>query len=49
MPERLKHFTIRNMPESLHRALKVRAAQEGKSLQDLIIEILQAGVKKSKN
>ncbi len=32
------------IPSDLHRALKVRAAQEGISLKDLIIRLLSAGV-----
>ena len=34
-------FLIREFPESLHRKLKVKAAEEGKPLYVLIIEILQ--------
>lgn len=33
---------IRNVPEDLHRALKARAALEGRSLSDLILEELRA-------
>ena len=32
---------IRNVPEPLHRTLKVRAALHGKSLSDLILDELQ--------
>lgn len=32
------------IPDDLHRALKVKAAQEGKTLKALIIELLQAAV-----
>lgn len=28
------------IPDDVHRALKVRAAQEGKTLKDLVIELL---------
>lgn len=31
---------IRNVPEDVHRALKARAALEGRSLSDLILEEL---------
>lgn len=33
---------IRNVPEDLHRTLKARAALEGRSLSDLILEELRA-------
>jgi len=36
-----KMIQIRNVPERLHRALKVRAAQAGKSLSDMILDELQ--------
>jgi len=32
------------IPEELHRALKIQAAQEGVTLKDLIIRILSAAV-----
>lgn len=35
------HYDI---PDDLHRALKVRAAQEGKTLKALLIEILVSAV-----
>lgn len=31
---------VRNVPDSVHRALKARAALEGKSLSDLILDEL---------
>jgi len=31
---------IRNVPESVHRTLRVRAAAEGKSLQEYVLEEL---------
>ena len=37
-----KMIQIRNVPEDLHRALKARAALEGRSLSDLILEELRA-------
>ncbi len=33
---------IRNVPTRLHRALKVRAAMEGKSMSELLLEQLEA-------
>jgi len=32
------HIQIRNVPEGVHRTLKVRAAQRGVSLSDLLLE-----------
>lgn len=37
-----------DIPEDLHRALKVRAAQEGVTLKELIIRLLREGLRKSK-
>ena len=36
-----KAFLIRNMPDFLHQALKVQAAKDRISLQDLCVEILE--------
>jgi antitoxin FitA len=36
-----KMIQIRNVPEEMHRTLKARAAKEGKSLSDYILEELQ--------
>jgi hypothetical protein len=33
----MKMIQIRNVPDDLHRALKVRAAQEGSTLSDYIL------------
>ena len=33
----MKMIQVRNVPEDLHRALKVRAAQEGRTLSDYIL------------
>lgn len=38
---RMKTIQIRNVPDELHRALKVRAAQEGISLSDLALAELR--------
>jgi plasmid stability protein len=34
------NLIVRNLPDDVHRALKVRAAQIGSTLQDLIKDIL---------
>lgn len=41
-------LSIRNFPAGLIRVLKSEAALEGKSLQDYLIELLQAATKKEK-
>jgi len=38
-------FTVRNVPEEVHRALKVRAAQHGRSAEAEIRAILETAVK----
>lgn len=35
-----KSIIIRNVPESLRRELKVRAAKDGKTMQGLILELI---------
>jgi plasmid stability protein len=37
--------TIRNLPEATHRALKVRAAQNGRSTEAEIREIIESAVR----
>ena len=37
--------TVRNLPEATHRALKLRAAQHGRSTEAEIREILEAAVR----
>lgn len=37
--------TVRNLPEEIHRALKVRAAQHGRSTEAEIREILEEAVR----
>lgn len=39
---------LRNIPENLHRAAKVLAAQEGITLTALIIKLLEEATKKAK-
>ena len=36
----MKMIQIRNVPDELHRSLKVRAAREGRTLSDLILSDL---------
>jgi plasmid stability protein len=38
-------LTVRNLPEDVHRALRVRAAQHGRSTEAEVREILAAAVK----
>ena len=38
-------LTIRNIPEDVHRALRIRAAQHGRSTEAEVREILTAAVK----
>lgn len=38
-------FTVRNLPDEVHRALKVRAAQNGRSTEAEIRAILEEAVK----
>jgi hypothetical protein len=40
-PEKIKRLTI-DLPESLHKKLKLRAIEEDKAMVDLIRELLQA-------
>lgn len=40
MTEKTITLIIRGVPESARKALKIKAAQEGKSMQALIVEIL---------
>ncbi len=38
-------ITVRNIPDETHRALRVRAAQNGRSTEAEVREILEAAVK----
>ncbi|USX23007.1 plasmid stabilization protein [Oxalobacteraceae bacterium OTU3REALA1] len=38
-------LTVRNLPDDVHRALRVRAAQHGRSTEAEVREILSAAVK----
>jgi len=37
-------LTVRNLPEEVHRALRVRAAQRGQSMEAAVREILEAAI-----
>lgn len=37
----MKTLQIRNVPEDVHRRLKIRAAQSGRSMSELVLEELQ--------
>lgn len=37
-------LTVRNLPEEVHRALRVRAAQHGQSVEAEVREILEAAI-----
>ncbi len=37
-------LTVRNLPEGVHRALRVRAAQHGQSMEAEVREILEAAI-----
>jgi len=41
----MRAVTIRNVPEEVHRAIRVRAAQNGRTLQAEMREILTTAVK----
>jgi len=41
-------ITVRNLPDETHRALRVRAAQNGRSTEAEIREILEATVRPNK-
>ena len=37
-------LTVRNLPEEVHRALRVRAAQHGRSMEAEVREILESAI-----
>ena len=43
--EAMAMLTVRNLPDDVHRALKVRAAQHGRSTEAEVREILESAVK----
>ena len=40
MAQKQSAIIIRNVPESIRRGLKAKAAQEGKSMQGVILELI---------
>ncbi len=40
----MKALNLRNVPEALHTALKIRASQTHKTLQGLAVEILEEAI-----
>jgi plasmid stability protein len=44
--KKLTAIIIRNVPESIHRDLKAKAALEGKSMQGLVLELIMRYVSK---
>jgi plasmid stability protein len=45
MTDKTTTLNIRKFPEQLRRDLKAEAARQGKSTQELVIEILRKGLK----
>jgi len=43
-----KQLNLRNCPENVHLQLKILAARERKSLQDLVVDILKEYLKNNK-
>ena len=43
--EKLKVIRVYNIPESLHRALKIQAAETGMTMNNLILSILKLVIK----
>lgn len=39
-------LSIKEFPDDVYRALKIKAAKEGKTLRDTVIELLSKAVKK---
>jgi len=48
MADKLTTLIIRNVPESIRRELKSRAAQEGKTMQGVILELITRYVGEAK-
>jgi antitoxin FitA len=42
----MKNLQIRNLPDDLHRRLKVRAAMEGRSMSDLVLREIERSLAK---
>jgi plasmid stability protein len=45
-PDPLRSIIIRNVPESVRRELKARAAKEGKTMQGVLLELIEKYVGK---
>ncbi|MBI1239009.1 MAG: hypothetical protein GC199_06660 [Alphaproteobacteria bacterium] len=41
-----KHIQIREIPESVHRALKARAAEEGLSMSDYLKRLIESDLRR---
>ena len=46
--KKVKQLNLRNCPERVHLQLKILAAENKKSLQDLVVEILKKHLKDNK-
>ena len=46
--QKTKQLNLRNCPAPVHQALKIMAAENKKSLQDLVVEILKKHLKDNK-
>jgi plasmid stability protein len=44
--ERMKTLQVRNGPDDVHRRLKVRAAEQGRSLSELVLEELRRSLER---
>jgi plasmid stability protein len=44
--ERMKTLQVRNVPDDVHRRLKVRAAEQGRSLSELVLEELRRSLER---
>ena len=42
----MKTLQVRNVPDDVHRRLKVRAAEEGRSLSELVLEELRRSLER---
>lgn len=44
--DRMKTLQVRNVPDDVHRRLKVRAAEQGRSLSELVLEELRRSLER---
>jgi plasmid stability protein len=42
----MKNLNLRNIPDELHRDLKIFAAGEGKSMAEIVLKFIAEGIKK---